>query len=646
MKAIKELTPSPNVFLVTTPSSGDSEDDLDDDEACSTPNRYGVHMYSSPSYHSSDMSDSEDMETSSISQSSDNESQQDAFGSPDLENEISSSESRSSSSGAPSVANKLCSILPFDLGRYVHHSTSSRLPLPSLRDLGFFTSSTARVNADGNRSEVSACSAAPASALPLHEFPNDSADRQEPPMACLQPPLSSNDHLTPSYHIGPSNSGSLDHSYFLHANNNVAPPDSSSNMFFPGENYSQFMPSFPQNQMGALDFVSDIHDFGMGDMRLPGGLGGSEVMVDPSLANNNTTISIPESSQDALHERSRASSPMELSSGRPSPGLEDGEHSSQTPSENVRDEGVSQDGDHDNDVEADVEDLPRSTLFLPPVLAKASNPVIRTASPEIAEISREAYMSGSKLKKKIIGTANEIPSASSIQVEGQETNDLHRNIMSAGYSASPQQTLRQALLERLPRLQGSVDIAKLKQSLLRLNKDIAAARAPLDPQNTPFTSSAQTDSGKNTEESSQPDLTNVEDPSNSQKPSLVRREYVCGYPACLAQSCRDSHAEVLLHQSFSSLPTKIQALVAAEMNNVTSRITDLKESIGGLRPLVERQVAATLAMAAARSASESSRASTETLQAAPTSPSVVSEAEAQKNLQDIREGEIGYYFKY
>lgn len=82
------------------------------------------------------------------------------------------------------------------------------------------------------------------------------------------------------------------------------------------------------------------------------------------------------------------------------------------------------------------------------------------------------------------------------------------------------------------------------------------------------------------------------------------------------------------------------------MNNVTSRITDLKESIGGLRPLVERQVAATLAMAAARSASESSRASTETLQAAPTSPSVVSEAEAQKNLQDIREGEIGYYFKY
>lgn len=76
------------------------------------------------------------------------------------------------------------------------------------------------------------------------------------------------------------------------------------------------------------------------------------------------------------------------------------------------------------------------------------------------------------------------------------------------------------------------------------------------------------------------------------------------------------------------------------MNNVTLRITDLKESIGGLRPLVERQIAATLAMAAARSASEADRAPVD---ANPSPPPAISEAEAKKELQDIREGEIDLF---
>ena len=62
----------------------------------------------------------------------------------------------------------------------------------------------------------------------------------------------------------------------------------------------------------------------------------------------------------------------------------------------------------------------------------------------------------------------------------------------------------------------------------------------------------------------------------------------------------------------------------------------MKESIGGLRPIFERQVA--LAIAATRSSVESNQAQNETSPVMP--PAVTSEADAKKDLQDIREGTV------
>ena len=62
----------------------------------------------------------------------------------------------------------------------------------------------------------------------------------------------------------------------------------------------------------------------------------------------------------------------------------------------------------------------------------------------------------------------------------------------------------------------------------------------------------------------------------------------------------------------------------------------MKESIGGLRPIFERQVA--LAIAATRSSVESNQAQNEPSPVTP--PVVTSEADAKKDLQDIREGTV------
>ena len=62
----------------------------------------------------------------------------------------------------------------------------------------------------------------------------------------------------------------------------------------------------------------------------------------------------------------------------------------------------------------------------------------------------------------------------------------------------------------------------------------------------------------------------------------------------------------------------------------------MKESIGGLRPIFERQVA--LAIAATRSSVESNQAQNEPSPVTPTT--VTSEADAKKDLQDIREGTV------
>ena len=62
----------------------------------------------------------------------------------------------------------------------------------------------------------------------------------------------------------------------------------------------------------------------------------------------------------------------------------------------------------------------------------------------------------------------------------------------------------------------------------------------------------------------------------------------------------------------------------------------MKESIGSLRPIFERQVA--LAIAATRSSVESNQAQNEPSPVTP--PAVTSEVDAKKDLQDIREGTI------
>ena len=385
-------------------------------------------MYSSPSYESSEATDSEDMDTSSDALSSEeSDSQEDACGSPDLEIESPTSESSSSSSAASGMTNKFCSILPFNVNL---PGPSSRFPLPSLRDLGIFNSSASRANAEGMTNESSARLAPPSQPSSAREVAEQSAERgPEPYMASLPPPLSNSMPLLPMIPSGP---GSMAHNFYnMNAGHAMLPPDSNPAIFFGSDNYSQFIPSFPQNQLGAMDYVNDMHEFGMNGLPLPGGLGGSEIMGGSPLGYDNTNPSVIEDVNDAQHERSRASSPMEISSGRPSPDPEDAASSPPLADED-EDEDEGETFSNCNQEEEVDDDVPRSTLFLPPKQFDSTNS--RLSSPEVTEISREKYLAEFQSKKeKSVGIALPAEPRQVDRLEEQR-EELHRHIMHGSLS--------------------------------------------------------------------------------------------------------------------------------------------------------------------------------------------------------------------